>query len=123
MQFYKMDNVYTVVRITGPQHNLLQFQVPSLQDSEPAQPELRELEPTTQSSPVLDRDQVGRHVCAGLARARAELGEIPGIVEIGFLLTDTKPEAIYDELAYALACHMVGDSSSSAGLVSASNEA
>jgi len=113
MQFQQKKSIYSVTRITGPQHNLLQFKVPISGEMGLEKPPINELKSPSNCEPLLIPKQVRKHIRSGLSRARAELGKLPAINEIRFLVSDTGPESIYDELAYTLACHITREIESS----------
>ena len=101
MQFHQNGDLFSVIRITGPQHNLLQFLIRKGR-SESTQPSIKALESLSKSQPVLDHGIVSEHILAGLTRARADLGKLPPIDEIRFVVSDTGPEMLYEDLTYAL---------------------
>jgi len=100
MQFTDEDPLYRVVRITGPQHNLLRLQIaPEPTEGEPA---LEALDRDAGKAVRLDGGQVAAQVMRGVDDACGELATRYHIEKIQYVAEDTPPVEVYRALARQL---------------------
>jgi hypothetical protein len=102
MQYTRDKRFLMVSRITGPTHNLLQLDLqqvslPSIESIPaigpmPAQP--------------LNAELVLRHVIAGVEAANKELGTSYRVGVVRFVADDSRPESVYEMLAFVLIKHL-----------------
>lgn len=107
MQFHQNGDLYSVARVTGPAHNLLQVRVGGASPASLEDLRLRALGVLGSAQPPLLEPMVRANIIAGLRRAALEAGQFPPLREATYVVSDTGPEGIYEELAYALGCFIV----------------
>jgi hypothetical protein len=97
MQFIDTDPLYKIVRVTGPQHNLLGLQL----SHEPVagDPEIEALDQATGKPGALIGREVAAQVMLGVAEASAELQRTYHVDKIQYVSTDTPPVTVYRQLA------------------------
>lgn len=101
MQFSQDDKWHQVVRITGPNHNLLGIE---LSEREAGFSPTVELLPTgqEQSSYPIAPEDVRREVIGGVSEANAQLGTNYRVARIRYVPSDTPPVDVYYYLAKSL---------------------
>lgn len=103
MRYSRKGSAFRVTRITGPTHNLLGLRFGDRElDALPAVCDLAPTDAPSHSTP-LDAVGVRNAVLAGIRRAQALLGTPLNVTHIEYLRNDSGPEAIYEDLAEALA--------------------
>lgn len=99
MQFAKIENVYRVARITGPNHNLLGIE---LGDESYDSVAIEALPDNKSSDTCLPIEDVKRYVLEGVRQANKEFGTNYLVKRIEFVASDTPPAEIYKLLAYTI---------------------
>src|SRR4051812_7638194 len=103
MQFIKTGNLFKVVRITGPSHNLL-----GLEFGSPIKQIVVEALPIQNGGKsVLAAEEVSLHVLEGVKDANAQFGTSYTVVKIQFVPSDSLPVEIYKSLAHSIVQRLV----------------
>lgn len=97
MQFIDSAPLYRIVRITGPQHNMLGLQLSDTPISGPPAVEVLD-----GGGLGLEADDVAAAVWQGVALAARQFGRTYPIDKIQFVSSDSAPASIYRELALEL---------------------
>ena len=94
MRYSLKADVYRVVRVTGPQHNLLGL---SFSKSAPERVALERL--SGPSNGAIDEEELVRAVLSGVAKANAAVGANYYVSRVQYVPTDTPAAGIYSDLA------------------------
>ncbi|HEX8955327.1 MAG TPA: hypothetical protein VF798_03580 [Burkholderiaceae bacterium] len=104
MQFIDDAPLFRVVRITGPEHNLLGIQFSAMPLDGP--PAVEALDADSGELKELQAEDVAIQVRQGLALAAKEFGHEYHVEKIQFVTTDSMPATIYCALALELVRRM-----------------
>ena len=97
MQFIDNKPIYKIIRVTGPQHNMLVVRLSDKKlDSLPA---IEDLESNDKCVGKLIAEEVRQQVMQGVEQASLELGRSYFVEKIQYLSTDSLPVSIYKDLA------------------------
>lgn len=100
MQFIRMGDYLAVSRITGPKHNLLQLRLGSAGQADPACECIPR--PGSTTPQPLDERELVASVLKGVSAANAQLGCKHEVTHIRYAAGDSKPESIYEYMAFKL---------------------
>lgn len=100
MQFTDKDPLYRIVRITGPQHNLLGLEIAPAPIA--GEPTLEALDRDAGKVVRLDGGQVAAQVMLGVDDACGELATRYHVEKIQYVAEDTPPVEVYRALARQL---------------------
>jgi hypothetical protein len=107
MQFIDNAPLYRIVRVTGPQHNLLGIELSA--DPLSRAPEVEILNRDTEASGQLAAADVAREVILGVNQASLECGRQHYVGKIQYITTDSLPVTIYRELAKEIIYRVCGN--------------
>ncbi|MBK9577625.1 MAG: hypothetical protein IPK50_06920 [Fibrobacterota bacterium] len=100
MQFHRVNNTCRVSRITGPTHNFLELELDEAIQSPLFVEQVGPPPETGQER--LDQEVVVEHILGGILEASRAYGPLPRLSRIRYVASDSKPEAVYHALAFAL---------------------
>jgi hypothetical protein len=106
MQFIKRGDCLTVVRITGPSHNILGLELRS--DSTHSSITVASLKESTRPNSLSPED-VKKNVLLGVAEANHQLGTAYFVKRIEFIPDDSPPAKIYYALAKSIIERLVAN--------------
>ena len=102
MQYTRDKRFLMISRITGPTHNLLQLDL-----EQPSSPSIEGLAAIgAMPAKPLNAELVLQHVIAGVEAANKELGTSYQVGLVRFVVDDSRPESVYEMLAFALVKHL-----------------
>jgi hypothetical protein len=100
MQFIDEAPFYKIIRVTGPQHNLLGLEIALIPTG--GEPEIEALDhPGDRQGPLNDRN-VSEQVLLGVEDASTELARRYYVRKIQYVSTDSPPVTIYRQLTIEL---------------------
>lgn len=106
MQFVRSNGYLTVVRITGPKHNLLGLRIGEPETSRPACERLPHVGCCKHGE--LDEEHLIDAVLEGVEVANAELGAAYRVSHVRYVENDSPPVRTYTLLAYQVVRHLHG---------------
>ena len=104
MHFSRNGEFFSVSRITGPHHNLLQIRLSKGDADATALECLPAIGSCTH--PPLDSDKLLVAVLEGIAKANLELGTAYWAAHVRYVGNDTPPESVYGFLALSIVRHL-----------------
>lgn len=104
MQFVRSNGYLTVVRITGPKHNLLGLRIGEPETSRPACERLPPVGCCAHGE--LDEECLVDAVLEGVDAANAELGAAYRVSHVRYVENDSPPVRTYTLLAYQVVRHL-----------------
>ena len=100
MKFFQKGDIYQVVRITGPTHNVLGIALAD--DRESAEITVNELSLSGQEIRYLDATAVRDSVMSGVKEGNARFGTAYRVGRIEFCPSDSPPDDVYRFLAASI---------------------
>lgn len=107
MQFIQDGELYKVVKITGPTHNLLGLAFGGQQNDEVVVDILSLEDEASRQQQTLDSAEIEAQVFEGVNTANAEFGTQYCVKRIQYVSTDSPPAETYKELAASLVQRLV----------------
>lgn len=105
MHFSRTGRWLTVVRTTGPTHNLLSLNL--IEGLQEARAEIETLDPIGSSAPLIERNDVLTQVIEGVSDANRQFGTKYRVGQIRFVPNDSPPVETYRALAHAIVERLV----------------
>lgn len=104
MQFVQCGDYFSVSRIAGPRHNLLQLKLGEGTQLRPAC-ECLDAQNHKQYEPLCESEILAA-VIDGLKKANQQFGTAYVVAQIRYIESDSKPERIYSEMTQKLIEHL-----------------
>ena len=102
MQYIRREKLLTVVRITGPSHNLLGLELINEPQADVKIEGLEDKEMQTLNATIFDADIIKREVIAGISEANTEYNTSYSVSHIQYVKSDSPPVTTYKFLAYSI---------------------
>lgn len=107
MQFIQDGDLYKVVNITGPTHNVLGLEFGGQRNDEVVVDILSPDDQFSRQQPTLDATEVAAQVFEGVNNANAKFGSEYRVKRIQYVSNDSPPTETYRQLAASLVQRLV----------------